>query len=96
MYSSASTMSHALEELVGHVDRLQRSLLLTHFLLEHGPISFIYRPSAPRASRYKIDAFIAKRGLLIQLLVRDRDTRRPGNCSRRVWTRRSREVSCGV
>ena len=51
MYSSAPAMFHALEELVGHVDRLQQSLLFTHFRLEQGPISFIYRPSAPRASR---------------------------------------------
>jgi hypothetical protein len=67
MDSSAPAMSHALEELVGHVDRLQRSLLFTHFRLEQGPISFIYRPSASRASRNQIDAFIAKRGLLIVL-----------------------------
>jgi hypothetical protein len=36
MYSSAPAMSHALEELVGHVDRLQRSLLFTHSRLEQG------------------------------------------------------------
>ena len=34
MYSSAPAMSRALEELVGHVDRPQRSLLFTHFRLE--------------------------------------------------------------
>jgi hypothetical protein len=56
-----------LEELVGHVDRLQRSQLFTYFRLDQGPISFIYRPSAPRASRNQIDAFIAKRVLLIVL-----------------------------
>jgi hypothetical protein len=65
MYSSAPAMSHALQELVGHVDRLQRSLLFTHFRLEQGPIRFIYRPSAPLASRDQIDAFVAKGGLLI-------------------------------
>jgi len=67
MYSSAPAMSHALEELVGDVDRLKRSLLFTHFRSEQGPISVIYRPSAPRASRNQIDAFIAKCGLLIVL-----------------------------
>jgi hypothetical protein len=65
MYSSAPALSRALEELVGHVDRFQRSLLFTHFRLEQGPISFIYRPSAPRASRNQIDVFIEKRRLLI-------------------------------
>jgi hypothetical protein len=29
-------MSRALEELVGHVDRLSRSLLVPHFRLEQG------------------------------------------------------------
>ena len=67
MYSSAPAMSRALEELVGHVDRPQRSLLSTYFRPEQGPISAIYRPSAPRASRNQIDAFIAKRGPLIVL-----------------------------
>src|SRR5260221_11768312 len=60
-----TAMSDALEELVGHVDRLQRSLLFTHFRLEQGPISFIYRPSAPRVSRHQIDVFIAKRVCLL-------------------------------
>jgi hypothetical protein len=68
MYSSAPAMSHVPEELVGHVNRLQGSLLFTYFRLERGPISFIYHPSAPRASRNQIDAFIAKRGLLIVLI----------------------------
>jgi hypothetical protein len=36
MYSSTSAMFHTLEELVGHVDRLQRSLLFTHFRLGAG------------------------------------------------------------
>jgi hypothetical protein len=36
MYSSARAMSHALEELVGYFDRLQRSLLFTHFRPEQG------------------------------------------------------------
>jgi hypothetical protein len=62
MYSSAPVMSHVPEELVGHVNRLQGSLLFTYFRLERGPISFIYPPSAARASRRQIDAFIAKRG----------------------------------
>jgi hypothetical protein len=61
MYSSARAVFHVLEELVGHVDRLQRSLLFAHSRLDEGPISFIYRSSAPRASRIQIDAFIAKR-----------------------------------
>jgi hypothetical protein len=67
MYSSVPAMSRALEELVGHVDRPQRSLLFTYFRPEQGPISAIYRPSAPRAPRNQIDAFIAKRGPLIVL-----------------------------
>jgi hypothetical protein len=80
MYSSAPAMFHALEELVGHVDRLQQSLLFTHFRLEQGPISFIYRPSAPRASRNQIDAFIAKRGLLIVFYRLWMDWRRGAYC----------------
>ena len=63
MYSSAPAMSHALKELVGHVD----PLLFRHFRLEQGPMSFIYHPSAPWASRNQTGAFIAKRGLLIVL-----------------------------
>jgi hypothetical protein len=46
--SSATAMSRALEELVGHVDRLQRSLLFTHFGLEQGPIS-LYIADSRRA-----------------------------------------------
>src|ERR1700734_3560922 len=65
MSSSAPAISHALEELVGHVNRPQRSLLFTHFRLEQGPSSIKYGPSAPRASRDQIDAFIEKRHLLI-------------------------------
>jgi hypothetical protein len=41
MCSSASAMPHALEQLVGHVDWLQRSLIFTHFELEQGSISYI-------------------------------------------------------
>jgi hypothetical protein len=48
MNSSAPAMSHALDELVGHVDRLQRSLLFTHFRLEQGPIS-VYIADSRRA-----------------------------------------------
>ena len=59
--SSAPAASHAPEEVVGHVDRLERSLLFRHFRLEQGPISVIYRASAPWASRDQIDAFMAKR-----------------------------------
>jgi hypothetical protein len=51
-------MSQALEELVGHVDWLERSLLFTHFRLEQGPISDIYRRSASQPSRDKTDAFM--------------------------------------
>jgi hypothetical protein len=36
MHLSATAMSHALEELVGHVDRLQRSLIFSYFWLEQG------------------------------------------------------------
>jgi hypothetical protein len=64
MYSSAPAMSHAMEQLVGHADRLRRSLLFTHFRPEQWPVSDMYRPSAPRVSRSQIDAFIAKRCLL--------------------------------
>jgi hypothetical protein len=44
---------------------VQRSLIFIYVGLEQGPISFIYRAYAPRASRDQIDAFIAKGGLLI-------------------------------
>jgi hypothetical protein len=67
MYSSAPAMSHVSGELIGHVNRSQGGLLFTYFRLEQGPISSIYHPSAPRASRKQIDAFIAKRGLPIVL-----------------------------
>ena len=36
MYSSAPAMSHAQEELVGHVNRPQRSLLFTYLRPEQG------------------------------------------------------------
>jgi hypothetical protein len=67
MYSSAPAMSRVPGELIGHVNRLQGILFFTYFRLEQGPISFIYHPSALRASRKQIDAFIAKRGLPIVL-----------------------------
>jgi hypothetical protein len=60
MYSSTSAMFHTLEELVGHVDRLQRSLLSTISRWEQGPISYIYRRSASHPSRDKTEAFMAK------------------------------------
>jgi hypothetical protein len=60
-------MSHVPGELIGHVNRLQGIPLFTYFRLEQGPISFIYHPSALRASRKQIDAFTAKRGLPIVL-----------------------------
>jgi hypothetical protein len=53
MYSSAPAMSRAPEELVGHVDRLQRSPPFTHFRLEQGADQLIYRPSAPRRQGIK-------------------------------------------
>jgi hypothetical protein len=49
MNSSAPGMSHALEALVGHVDRLQRSLLFTHFRLEQGAYQHIYIADSRRA-----------------------------------------------
>jgi len=60
-------MPDALNELCGQFDRVQRSLIYIYVGLEQGPISFIYRPFAPRASRDKIDAVIAKGGPLIVL-----------------------------
>ena len=63
-YSSATAMSHALEELVGQFDLVQRSLLLTYVGLEQGPISFIYGPYPPRASSDQTDVFIAKDAVL--------------------------------
>jgi hypothetical protein len=60
MDSAAAAMSHAPEELVGHVDRLQRSLLFTHFRLEQGADQCIYRRFAPRPSRDKTDVFMQK------------------------------------
>ena len=53
-----------LEGTLTSVRRVQRSLIFIYVGLEQGPISsFVYRPSAPRASRGQIDVFIAKRGL---------------------------------
>jgi hypothetical protein len=54
-------MSHALKDLVGQFDCVQRSLIFIYVGLEQGPnSSFIYRPSAPRASRNQSDLFIEK------------------------------------
>jgi hypothetical protein len=53
-------MPDALNEIYGQFDRVQRSLIFVYVGLEQGPISFIYRSSAPRASRDQIGAFIAK------------------------------------
>jgi hypothetical protein len=39
-------MSHALEELVGHFDRVDRSLLFFYVGLEQGPISFNIAPAS--------------------------------------------------
>jgi len=60
-------MPDALNELCGQFDWVQRSLIFICVGLEQGPISFIYHPSAPLASRNQIDASIAKGGLLIVL-----------------------------
>jgi hypothetical protein len=60
MDPSAPALSHALEELVGHVDRLQRSPLFTHFRLEQGADQRIYRRFAPRPPRDKTDVFMPK------------------------------------
>jgi hypothetical protein len=62
---AAIAMPDALNELCGQFDWVQRSLIFIYVGLEQGPIGFIYRPSAPRASRDQIDALIAKGGLLI-------------------------------
>jgi hypothetical protein len=64
MYSSAGAMSHALEELVGHVDWLQRSLILSNFGLDQWPISTIYRRCASHPSRDKTDVFVLKDAIL--------------------------------
>jgi hypothetical protein len=58
-------MPNALNELCRQFDWVQRSPIFIYVGLEQGPISFIYRPSAPQASRDQIDAFIAKGSLLI-------------------------------
>ena len=64
---AAIAMPDALNELCGQFDWVQRSLIFIYVGLEQGPISFVYRPSAPRASRDQIDAFNAKGALLIVL-----------------------------
>ena len=53
-------MSHAMEEPVGQFDCVQRSLIFIYGGQEQGPNSFIYRSSAPRASRDQSDLFMAK------------------------------------
>jgi len=80
-------------ELIGHVNRLQGILLFTYFRLEQGPISFIYHPSALRASRKQIDAFIAKRGLPIVLYRPWRHRRWDTECLIREFESRSSVVS---
>jgi hypothetical protein len=58
--SAATAVSHALKELVGQFDCVQRSLIFIYVGLEQGPNSFIYRSSSPRASRDQSDLFIEK------------------------------------
>jgi len=53
-------MSHALEELVGQFDCVQRSLIFVYVGLEQGAEQLTYRRSALRASRDKSDLFIEK------------------------------------
>jgi hypothetical protein len=62
-------MFHALKDLVGQFDCIQRSLIFIYVGLEQGPNSFIYRPSSPRASRDQFDLFIEKGDFLIFLLL---------------------------
>jgi hypothetical protein len=57
-------MSHALEELVGQYDLVQRSLLFVYVEPEQGADQLIYRPCAPRASSNKTDVSIAKNAVL--------------------------------
>jgi hypothetical protein len=67
MDSSAPAMSHALEELVGHVERLQRSLLFTHFRLEQGADQLSISPIRATPSRDKTDVFMLKDAILLSL-----------------------------
>jgi hypothetical protein len=64
---AAIAVPNALNELCRQFDWVQRSLIFIYVGLEQGPISFIYHPSALRASRNQIDASIAKGGLPIDL-----------------------------
>jgi hypothetical protein len=73
MDSSVTAMSHALEELVGHVDRLQRSPLFTHFRLEQGADQRIYRRFAPRPSRDKTDVLMLKGAIPSSFILRPLD-----------------------
>jgi len=53
-------ISQACEELVGQFDLVQQSVHFIRVGLEQGPISCIYGPSAPDASRNQSDLFVAK------------------------------------
>jgi hypothetical protein len=60
-------MLNALNELCRQFDWVQRSPIFIYVGLEQRPISFIYHPSAPQASRNQINASTAKGGSLIGL-----------------------------
>jgi hypothetical protein len=62
---AAIGMPDGSNEFFDQFDWVQRSLIFIYVGLEQGPISFIYRPFAPPASRDQNDAFIAKGGLHI-------------------------------
>jgi hypothetical protein len=72
-------MSHVLKELFGQFDWVQRSLIFIYVGLEQRPISYIYRPSVPRASRDQTDVFIAKGGLMSSSYTTVFAVPQPGN-----------------
>src|ERR1700730_10705565 len=60
MHPSATPQSLALEERIGQLAPVQRSLLLWNVALEPWPTNTTYRPPPPRPSSDQSDAFVAK------------------------------------
>jgi hypothetical protein len=56
--SSATPIQRVLEQRAGQVGRFRRSLRFIDGMLEQCPVSFKYRPAAPRWSRDKTQVFI--------------------------------------
>jgi hypothetical protein len=58
--SHRSAISHASKTLIGQFDRFREVCLSSMSGWSSGPISFLYRPSAPHRSSDQTDLFIEK------------------------------------